>query len=187
MAEVRKQLRRVPDRVLHWLRRRRVREVLRRRHRPTSLLVVCQGNICRSPFAAALLGPSCARRGWRVDSAGLVGPGRRSPPEAVRAAARYGVDLARHRSQLLTAETVRAVDLIVVMDPAQRREICARFGRAQRNVVVLGDVDPRPIDSRTIPDPVHQPLAVFEDTYARIERCVRECEQAIGAAARRQS
>ncbi len=176
VAELLKQLRRVPDRVLHRLRRQRAMEALRRRPRPASLVVVCHGNLCRSPFAAALLRSALARHEVRVDSAGFVSPGLPSPPEALAAAARYGVDLSAHRSQLLTAERARAAELLVVMDAVQRRAICDRFGRAERDVLVLGDFDPQPIDSRKIRDPVKQPREVFEETYARIERCVRELE-----------
>jgi protein-tyrosine phosphatase len=165
---------------LHPLRRRRALEALRRRPRLASLLVVCHGNICRSPFAAALLRPSLSQDAVRVDSAGFIGPDRPAPAEAVAAAARYRVDLSTHRSELLTADRARAADLIVVMDPAQRREICDRFGRTVRDVLVLGDLDPQAIDARTIRDPVNQPRAVFEEAYARIERCVRELERAIG-------
>jgi protein-tyrosine phosphatase len=141
---------------------------------------VCHGNICRSPFAAALLRPSLSRNSVRVDSAGFIGPGRPSPPEAVAAAARYGVDLSAHRSELLRADSAGTADLIVVMEPAQRREICDRFGRTVRDVLVLGDLDPQAIDARPIRDPVNQPSAVYDDAYGRIERCVRELERAIG-------
>jgi len=99
----------------------------------------------------------------------------------VAAALRHGVDLSVHRSQLVTAEAARAADLIVVMDLTQRHEICVRFGRTERDVLVLGDLDPQPIETRMIRDPVRQPLAVFEQTYARIERCVRELARAITA------
>lgn len=173
-------LRRLPERVVHPLRRRRALTALRGRH-PLSLLVVCHGNMCRSPFAAALLRAVVARDGGRVESAGFVGPGRPSPGEAIAAARRFGVDLSAHRSRLLTTDGVRAADLIVVMDPAQAREIRARFGRGERDVLVLGDVDPQPGEARTIRDPVNQPLAAFEESYARIERCVRELARTITA------
>ena len=180
MAELLRRLRRVPSCVLHPLRRQRALNALRGWHRPASVLVICHGNVCRSPFAAALLRPALSRKQVHVDSAGFVAPGRPSPPEAVTAAARYGVDLSAHRSELLTADRARSAALILVMDPTQRRAICNRFGQAERNVLVLGDLDPEPIDARTIRDPVNQPLAVFEETYARIERCLRELAQTIG-------
>jgi protein-tyrosine-phosphatase len=66
------------------------------------------------------------------------------------------------------------------MDPGQRRRVCDRVGRSEHDVLVLGDLDPEPVASRTVRDPVNQPLAAFEDSYARIERCVRELERFIG-------
>lgn len=184
MAELLIRLRRLPHRVVHRLCRQRALKALRRRPRFGSVLVVCRGNICRSPFAAALLRPALSRNRVRVNSVGLTAPGRPSPPEAVAAAARHGVDLSVHRSQLMTAESVRAADLIVVMDLTQRDEICERFGRTERDVLLLGDLDPQPIETRMIRDPVRQPLAVFEHTYTRIERCVRELARAITTAGR---
>jgi hypothetical protein len=60
------------------------------------------------------------------------------------------------------------------MDPAQARAIRDRFGRPLRDILVLGDLDPAPLAARTIHDPVDQPLEMFEQSYARIERCVAE-------------
>src|SRR2546427_7830369 len=117
MAGLRSRPRRIPAPVLHPLPRQRVLDALRRRPRLTSLLVVCHGNICRSPFAAALLRRASARNGVRVDSAGFLGPGRPPPPEAVAAAARHGVDLSAHRSQFGTADRVRLSNLLVALDP----------------------------------------------------------------------
>jgi hypothetical protein len=50
--------------------------------------------------------------------------------------------------------------------------------------VVLGDLDPLPIRQRTIQDPWGASDAVFEDSYSRIERCVRELARTLGASAR---
>src|SRR2546425_13150096 len=129
--------RHTPARILPPFVRRTAIARLAQRGLPASVLFVCHGTICRSPFAAAVL-----RRvihGVRVDSAGFLGPGRPSPPEAVAAAARHGVDLSVHLSQLLTAETARAADLIVVMGPAQPPAIFDPFGPAVPRVLVLGD------------------------------------------------
>jgi len=167
-----------PSWLLHPLRRRAAREELRARA-PRGILVLCHGNICRSPLAAALLSRALGPAGIRVGSAGFIGPDRSSPPAAVAAAARRGVDLSGHRSRLLTADLVRGVDLIVVMDAAQRREVCDRFGRSPRDVIVLGDLDPAPIETRAIRDPVEQGPEVFEQSYARIDRCTQELARAL--------
>jgi len=137
--------------------------------------------------AARLRRPCCGA--VRVESAGFTAPGRPSPPHAVTAAARHGVDLAGHSSQLVVADLARAADLIVVMEELQRRSICERFGRSTRDVLLLGDLDPLPVTSRAIQDPVDQRPEVCERVYARIERCVGELARALtgssGSSARR--
>ena len=177
-------LRRMPDRLLHRSRRRAALGALRARRPPACVLVLCNGNIFRSPFAAAVLQRELTVRGagsMRVESAGFAGHGRPSPPHAVAAAARHGIDLAGHTSQLLVAPVARAADLIVVMEELQRRTICERFGRVARDVLLLGDLDPMPVTSRAIEDPVEQGPAVCERAYARIERCVGELARALTA------
>ena len=73
---------RVPDRLLHNGRRRAALAALAAAGRaPASVLVICNGNIFRSPFAAAVLRRALELRGLgrvRVDSAGFAGPGRSS-------------------------------------------------------------------------------------------------------------
>jgi len=177
-------LRGAPGWLLHRLRRRRALEALRRRPAPAAVLVVCHGNICRSPFAAALLAAEFAPAGVRVDSAGFIVPNRRCPPAAVTVAARRGVDLSGHRSNLLTADVAHSADLIVVMAPAQGNAIHDRFGRLYRDILVLGDLDPTSIATRVIRDPVDQGTEVFEESYARIERCVAELVRVLGVAER---
>src|SRR5574341_942162 len=73
-----------------------------------------------------------------------------------------------------TAAGITAARLIVVMEAAQRDEIVRRFGRRPEDVLILGDLDPESIDTRTIRDPVEQPLDVFESTYGRIDRCISQ-------------
>jgi protein-tyrosine-phosphatase len=168
-----------PGRLLHPLRRRAARQTLKGRA-PRSILVVCHGNICRSPFAAGLLRRELRGRGIRVESAGFVGFDRPPPAEALAAAARRGIDLSGHRSRPLARAP--AADLVVVMDAAQARAVCDRFGCSPGAVVVLGDLDPERIATREILDPVSQPLEAFDACYARIERCARALAHALAPA-----
>ena len=162
----------LPDRVLHALRRRSPARRLRRLPPPESVLFICLGNICRSPYAAAV-----ARRlvpaGVRVESAGFIGPGRPSPVEAVTAAGERDIDLTPHRSQSVTPEILQSTDLVVVMDQAQRDRIASAWPALAGRTVLLGDFDPEPIARRAIPDPVEQPLEAVRACYARVERCTR--------------
>lgn len=182
VAELLRRLRRVRDRIRHRARRRAALAALAARRPPASVLVLCNGNIFRSPFAAALLQRELERRGaggMSVESAGFTAPGRASPPHAIAAAARHGIDLAGHSSQLVVAPLARAAALIVVMEELQARSICERFGRSTRDVLLLGDLDPLPATSRAIEDPVEQDAEVCERVYARIERCVGELVRAL--------
>jgi protein-tyrosine phosphatase len=161
--------------LLHRLRRRKVLAQLRARGVPGSILIVCHGNICRSPYAAGrlrLLLPAALAERIRVDSAGFLGPQRAAPAEAVAVARARGVELSQHRSHLLGQREVAAADLILVMEPAQQEVVCGNFGRGRADVVVLGDLDPEPITRRAIQDPVDQAASVFEGSYARIDRCL---------------
>jgi len=173
--------RHAPDRLLHRFRRRAAWAEIARRPPPDALLVVCHGNICRSPFAAAVLRSRLAGTGIRVESAGFFGPGRASPATAVEAARQRRQDLRTHRARLLTPELVRTMDLIAVMDLGQRRAVCERFGRNPRDVFLLGDFDPLPIRTRAVRDPVERPLAVFDEVYERLERCSMALADAISA------
>jgi protein-tyrosine phosphatase len=170
-------VRHTPDRLLHGRRRRQQLAALTGLQ-PRTVLFVCLGNICRSPYAASaferMAGPAV-----RVVSAGFIGPGRPVPEAGQKAASVRGLDLSAHRSQFLTEELVSEADLIVVMDDSQRRGIAQRFGRQDR-VVVLGDLDPWPIDTRTVRDPYNQPDHVFEAVYARIDRTVASLADALG-------
>lgn len=180
-VRLRSWIRHGPDRLLHRLRRRRARSRLAARP-VSSVLVVCHGNICRSPYAEAALRaalPPFMRDRIRVLSAGFLGASRPAPLEAIEVASRRGVDLRSHRSRPLNADLVRGADLIVVMEPGQARRIQAVFGVDPEVLLVLGDLDPLPIETRAIRDPVLQPVEVFEECYARIDRCVAELVEAI--------
>lgn len=167
-------LRHLPDRLLHRTRRRAAIRTLQEGLRPSQILILCHGNICRSPFAAELLQRQLLRSRVevRIRSAGFLASGRPAPPEALEAASNWNIDLTSHRSARVSAELLRGADLIVVMEPVQRWVVAARFSRPMRDVLVLGDLDLQPAASRAIPDPWGRARAAYEGSYARIARCV---------------
>jgi protein-tyrosine-phosphatase len=163
--------RHLPDRLLHPWRRRSALRRLAQLPRQGTVLFVCHGNICRSPYAAEVarkLLPATVA----VESAGFIGLNRPSPPEAVAAAAERGIDLVPHRSQVIELEHVREVDLVVVMDSEQRHRLVSSRPELGSRVFLLGDLDPEPITRRTVIDPVEKPVEAFRTCYDRIDRCV---------------
>jgi protein-tyrosine phosphatase len=175
LRRVARTLRHTPDRALHPLRRRNALKRVRRLGLPRSVLFVCHGNICRSPYAEKVFFrclPWELQDFMIVASVGFTGPNRPPPRNALTVAAERGIDLRSHRSRLLSHEIVGATELIVVMDARQRDALCRSFGADPRRVLVLGDLDPLDIDTRLVRDPIFQPCEVFADSYARIDRCV---------------
>lgn len=177
----------LPDRLLHVWRRRRATDALRAPLRPGAVLFICYGNICRSPFAAALFRRELAKRdranearGRAIRSAGFTGSDRPSPSEAIAAAARFKIDLSPHRSAVITADAYRSAALVVTMSPDQARDLRRRFGRLGA-IVVLADLDPESIKSRTIRDPFRCPPDVYHESYTRINRCIRALVSALDA------
>jgi protein-tyrosine-phosphatase len=133
------------------------------------IAVVCQGNICRSPFAAALLekvlGQAAMPR-FRVRSYGnLPREGITSPANALQAAKSYGIDLARHCSRHFTHEAATKAQLIIVFDEINRRWICERYPTLSAPIVFLGSFGPH---DRMIADPDGGSRTQFEQTYALI-------------------
>lgn len=144
---------------------------------PKSVLFLCHGNACRSPFAAAVFAAELRKRGLEaigVESAGLVAPGRPSPPQAIHEAKRRGFDLSAHRSRIVTTRLIRSVELAVVMSPDQARTVLRVTGTKPIRVILLGDLDPESTHGRTIVDPMGKADTLFVESFDRVERCVRE-------------
>ena len=157
------------ERLLHPLRRRRL--VMRlARNRTDTILFVCLGNICRSPYAERRLEAALNRRSPTVESAGFIRPGRTSPDPAVRIAADRGVDLCGHRSRVVSPDVVERADVIFVMSARQRRRLRREFGRKE-HVYLFGDLDPGSPKRRTISDPFDRGDDVYESVFDRIDRC----------------
>jgi protein-tyrosine phosphatase len=162
-------MRRLPERLTHAGRHRRELARLARGPRPRRLLVLCYGNVCRSPYLEVAL--QAAMPDVVVESAGFVGPDRAAPEFAAEVAMAHGYDLSAHRSKLVTEEMVQRADLVLVMDESQLRDVVADHRASASRVVVVGDLDPLPRSVRTIPDPWNKPRAAFEESYTRLDRC----------------
>jgi protein-tyrosine phosphatase len=132
-----------------------------------NILIVCTGNICRSPMAEALLRASSAvsRPHLKVSSAGLAAlEGHPAAPLAVTLLAERGLDLSAHRARQLTPELVAAADLILVMDAAQQRRLETLAPSARGRVHRLGR-----FGNFDIADPFRQDRAAFARSLALIE------------------
>jgi len=101
-----------------------------------SILIVCEGNHCRSPIAEALLGSALGPE-FRVSSAGLTAlAGLPADIEAIRLMGERGFDLSRHRGRQITPAMALSSDLILVMEHTQK-EWCERVVPSTRGRIFL--------------------------------------------------
>jgi protein-tyrosine phosphatase len=147
---------------------------------PTSILFVCLGNICRSPYAARVLSAR-APSGVRVDSSGYLGPGRLPPSEALAIARDRGFEHGDHVSKLTTTEMLAGAQAVFVFDRFNVSNVRKSPVADLRRVFWLGDFDPEWTGKRAIADPWGKPLDEYRATFARIERCVDEVVRALNA------
>lgn len=157
------------DRLLHPRRHRRALERLRALGAPRRLLVVCHGNICRSPYLEAVLRREMP--GATVSSAGFLRAQRPVPENSRIVSAQRGFDLSAFRSTTITRSIAAAADLVIVMDPLQARQVIRDMAVPAERVFIAGDLDPATDQRRAIRDPWNQPIEVFEQSFDRLDRC----------------
>ena len=133
------------------------------------ILVVCVGNICRSPLAEHLLRvalPQC-----QVSSAGVgavVGADMDTTARAV--AAERGHTVAVHTARQLTPQLCQEADLILVMETRHRDAVGQIHAPARGKTLLLG----QGLTPDQIPDPYRKPAAVHAAAQDQIEQaCAR--------------
>ncbi|MEM5314223.1 low molecular weight protein-tyrosine-phosphatase [Paraburkholderia sp. JHI869] len=135
------------------------------------VLVVCAGNICRSPMAAALF--AHASRGMTVESAGITAViGSAPDPLATELMQQRGLDIRSHRARQFESWMGVQADLVIVMDRAQREFVEERYPSMRGRVYRLGDFERpglRMSSGFDVPDPYRQDRAAFESSLRLIE------------------
>lgn len=139
------------------------------------ILVVCTGNICRSPLAAAMLQAQHPQR--HLHSAGLAAlVDAPADPTARELAAADGYDLEGHRARSLTREMLQQADLVLVMSESQRHAVGKLSPEALGKTLRLGQwlKQDEGDQGRDIPDPYRKSREAFEQIYRLIARASAE-------------
>ena len=134
----------------------------------SSVLFVCTGNICRSPFAAGLFRARCSELpdSWLVDSAGIhARPGLAPEPHAIALASEFGVDLSASRSRSFERADFTRYDNLVAMDRGHLDFLQAvRPREFDGHIALLTDAHGNALE---VPDPYGRPVRAYR-TAARL-------------------
>ncbi|WP_237673927.1 low molecular weight protein-tyrosine-phosphatase [Vreelandella profundi] len=127
------------------------------------ILVVCIGNICRSPVAEAML--RARLPGKEFSSAGLGAREHEGvDPTARQLAEKAGLNVSSHKARQLTPEMLQAADLILVMSDGQRRAVAELAPAVMGKTMRLGHWLEEG-QGRDIPDPYQKSLEAFEHVH----------------------
>lgn len=138
------------------------------------ILMVCLGNICRSPLAEGILQQKAFEAGlsWSVESAGTnqYHTGEAPHPLSQKVARMHGIDISRQRARRFRAEDFRIYDRIYALAGDVREEI----RRISREQYIPGKIELLmnecyPGKDMDVPDPWYGPEPGYHEVYDLIE------------------
>lgn len=145
------------------------------------VLMVCLGNICRSPIAEGVLAAKCKEKGlpWEVDSAGTNGLHNGEPPHPLSQSVckLNGIDISYQRSRPFKAEDMDKFDLIIPMAADVMRDmryIAGKKYNPEKVKLLLNYAFPSA--DMDVPDPWSRSIGAYHEVYELINDA---CDQLI--------
>ena len=139
----------------------------------TRVLMVCTGNICRSPLAAEMLRAELVRRGIlgvEVSSAGTgAWDGTPVSEGSYLVGLEHDLDLSHHRARLLTSGMVKESDLILGMS---RHHVERAEQLGGERVLLLGEFAGLSEQESEVPDPFGADIEVYRSTFEQLKTLV---------------
>ncbi|WP_440054165.1 low molecular weight protein-tyrosine-phosphatase [Pseudoalteromonas sp. T1lg65] len=131
-----------------------------------SVLMVCAGNICRSPTAEYVLKSKLVGKNVQISSAGLTAlEGKAADSTALELASEQGIDMSEHQGRQLTGTLVAQNSLILVMEQRHLTDLCSRYPQARGKTFLLG----KWIGDKEVSDPYRQSREAFQHVYEIID------------------
>ncbi len=138
----------------------------------TKVLMVCLGNICRSPIAEGVLRAKVDPALVQVDSAGTGNYhiGKMPDKRSVAVASRYGIDISQQRCRIIVPDDLDLFDHIYVMDKSNYQKILSMSQNPAHRAkikLLMAEVPDQPSE---VPDPYYGGVDGFERIYWMIDR-----------------
>lgn len=139
----------------------------------TNILMVCLGNICRSPLAEGLMRSKLNFTKFTVDSAGTSGGHKGQAPDkrSIAVANKNGLDISNQKSRKLIKEDFKNFDILYVMDQSNYNDVMALAiteEEKKKVVKILDEVFPG--ENLDVPDPYFGGSQGFENIYRMLDR-----------------
>lgn len=139
----------------------------------TKVLMVCLGNICRSPLAEGILKAKGFAQGIEVDSAGTAGYhiGKAPDKRSIAVGEKYGINIAHQQCRKFVVEDYDAFDYIYVMDNSNYNDVIslARNESDKLKVsLILNQVFPG--ENLDVPDPYYGGQHGFETVFKMLDQ-----------------
>ena len=151
------------------------------KYMPMKILMVCLGNICRSPLAEGILQSKIMEYDlpWTVDSAGTSGwhDGESPDNRSIIEAEKNGINISSQRSRRLTKQDLDHFDLILAMDQSNYTNIIAFCSSDAQRKKVKKILDyTYPGENRNVPDPYYENNfdVVFEMLDSALDHMIEE-------------
>ena len=137
------------------------------------ILMVCLGNICRSPLAEGILSSKGKHLNIEVDSAGTAGyhVGKQPDIRSIEIANKYAIDLNQQRARQFSRADFDEFDIIYAMDTNNYAHLISlASSETERNKIrmILNEINPNAYQS--VPDPYYGGDNGFQDVYNMLEK-----------------
>ncbi len=135
----------------------------------TKILMVCMGNICRSPMAQGIMEEKVKQYGLNatIDSAGTINYHAGEAPDhrAQTVMIAHGIDISQQRARQITLKDLEDFDFIFVMDTSNFREVMRLATPEQKSKIKLVTEYAWPGQHVEVPDPYYGGREGFENTF----------------------
>ena len=144
---------------------------------PAKILMVCLGNICRSPLAEGILQSKLSRKDFIVDSAGTGGwhSGEQPDKRSITTAKKHGIDISTQKARKFSIKDFENFDYVYVMDNNNYKDVVALAPNQEaKNKVKMIMNELFESENIDVPDPYYGMEDGFENVYQMLDEVCSE-------------